>query len=155
MQIFEPIDQRLFFSKQDVEDPRLGDLVSPVTIQQVEQGVDDLAKHSWLFAGYPDDEGIGLNGGRLGARLGPEQVRQAFYKQTPPTKQLIKLFDLGDLSTACDLAKRHELGRPVGFLAQTAGDQSQGQAGQNQKKRGISLGPHGFPFGRVRGSGAK
>jgi len=33
--------------------------------------------------GYPDDEGIFLNGGKLGAAHGPASIRNALYKMTP------------------------------------------------------------------------
>jgi len=51
------------------------------------------------FFGYPDDEGIFLNGGKLGAAKGPGEIRKALYKMTP-TYQMESLIlqDEGDLN---------------------------------------------------------
>jgi len=48
--------------------------------------------------GYPDDEGIFLNGGKLGAAHGPAEIRKALYKMTPtPEMENLILKDEGDL----------------------------------------------------------
>ena len=52
MALLDPPDSNLFFSREDANDPRLGDLVK----KSGEEGV--------AILGYPDDEGIKLNGGR-------------------------------------------------------------------------------------------
>jgi len=100
---FSAPDRSLFFSRQDPNDPRLGDLVRP----NIDDGV--------AIIGYPDDEGIRINGGREGARLGPQEVRRWLYKTTPDSRRAIKNFtDLGDLdlnhNQNRDLAGRHESG---------------------------------------------
>lgn len=60
--------------------------------------------------GYPDDEGIQLNGGRTGASKGPDQIRECFFKMTP--QQLgKKIWDGGNLSTQKSIAARHELAK--------------------------------------------
>lgn len=83
----QPADEKLFFSRQDPEDPRLGEFT-----------IEDLGPEVLSLWGYPDDEGIRLNGGRPGASLAPEQIRRSLYRMTParswPRTCLIK--DQGD-----------------------------------------------------------
>lgn len=69
---------------------------------------------SYMLAGYPDDEGIKRNGGRLGACLGPNSIREFLFKMTPPAFRgaeydLPLLHDLGNLSLDSDIASRHDL----------------------------------------------
>lgn len=99
---FNPPDQKIFFSKNDPDDPRLGELVTttlnPTTI------------HSGDFAvlGYPDDEGILLNGGRAGAATAPDTIRRFLYKMTPPESlNQPVIYDLGNLTTDISLPERH------------------------------------------------
>ncbi len=106
MNWFQPIDRQLLFTKNDKEDPRLGECVH---LQEQPDLTYDIA-----LLGYADDEGISLNGGRPGARLAPTEIRRALYKMTPHllTKKLPRLLDLGDLDSAAGpLADRHEQGR--------------------------------------------
>jgi len=59
--------------------------------------------------GYPDDEGIFLNGGKLGAAKGPAEIRKAFYKMTP-TQEMESLIikDEGDLDfKSSTIEERH------------------------------------------------
>ncbi|MBX3022272.1 MAG: formimidoylglutamase [Bdellovibrionales bacterium] len=98
MKSFTPADPTLFFSRQDPKDPRLGELAES-TPQEAQVAL----------IGYPDDEGVKLNGGREGARLGPQEIRRALYKMTPHPKRTRKRFcDLGDLHSKTALAERHE-----------------------------------------------
>ena len=110
---FSGADHRLFFSRGDTSDPRLGDSVkaldvsgdakqfqtalknalqSPSQAQDALKGRKELSPHqstderpasSYIIAGYPDDEGIRTNGGRSGAASGPNSVRKYLYKMTP------------------------------------------------------------------------
>lgn len=57
--------------------------------------------------GYPDDEGIQLNSGRIGASKGPDQIRECFFKMTPQKFQK-KIWDGGNLSIKIPIATRHE-----------------------------------------------
>ncbi len=64
-----------------------------------------------LIAGYPDDEGIALNQGRLGASQGPDAIRQCFYKISLPSQLSDKkqnIVDIGNLNIDRTLADRHE-----------------------------------------------
>lgn len=83
--------EKLFFTRNDINDLRWGDLGSSQTLdsenKQIQVGL-------W---GYADDEGITLNGGRPGARFAPEFIRKFFYRLTPPAKLAPEsLGDFGD-----------------------------------------------------------
>ena len=95
MSHLNPCAEKLFFSKNDPLDPRLGNLVNRGTAQV-------------SILGYPDDEGIRLNGGRLGAAAGPDEIRHWLYRTTPHAQQKLKPFaDLGNLKIQDSLDDRH------------------------------------------------
>jgi len=98
---FVATDRKLFFSKNDARDPRLGDLV------KTEPDGLDVA-----ILGYPDDEGIRINGGREGAKLGPHEIRHWLYRTTPHGRRPLKTFaDVGDISLLGSLEERLERAR--------------------------------------------
>jgi len=103
--LFLPVLSELFFSKNDNEDPRLGDIFRP---HAGEYGAQD-----FVLLGYPDDEGIRLNGGRIGAAAAPDKIRQFLYKMTPPEsyfthyKKNRQFLDYGNLQIAGEIALRH------------------------------------------------
>lgn len=106
MNWFQPIDRQLLFTKNDKEDPRLGECVHLLAQPDLTYDI--------ALLGYADDEGISLNGGRPGARLAPTEIRRALYKMTPHLQaaKLPQVLDLGDLKpTAGTLGDRHEHGR--------------------------------------------
>jgi formiminoglutamase len=104
MMKLSPPDSSLFFSRRDPQDPRLGDLVK--SSGEGNEGV--------AIVGYPDDEGIKLNGGRLGAAEGPREIRRWLYRMTPHARRELKTFwDLGDLKPSEELAQRHESARAI------------------------------------------
>ncbi len=101
---FTASERKLFFSKNDADDPRLGELAKS-SLDGVEV----------VILGYPDDEGIEKNGGRRGAAEGPVHIRQALYKTTPHARRKTKTFaDAGDLKISGELKSRHETAR--GFV---------------------------------------
>lgn len=106
-----PANEKLFFSKGDPEDQRLGDFAKSCLLTQI-QNSENLA-----IVGYPDDDGIRLNGGRVGAALAPDQIRQFFYKMTTSTAKMssspkAKIEDFGNLNIADQsLKNRHEIAR--------------------------------------------
>jgi formiminoglutamase len=71
--------------------------------------------------GYPDHEGIHLNGGRIGAAEAPTAIRKVFYKMTPhlEVSKPPRLFDGGDVSLSLSLPERHN---PGALRAQSATD---------------------------------
>lgn len=97
-----PANPQLFFSKHDPEDPRLGDVFKHLSLSSA-----DLRHDDTILIGYPDDDGIRLNGGRPGASEAPRFIRQFLYKMTPPNKNKSRFFDIGDLEVRSELAQRH------------------------------------------------
>ncbi len=124
---FTPVPKELFFSRNDSLDPRLGD--------QTKGPLQEGPRPEIFLLGYPDDEGIEQNGGRVGAHLAPNRIRKYLYKMTPPldaidetmrkvkdkntassgpltSKNKIKIVDLGNLSAESEpLRVRHEKAR--------------------------------------------
>lgn len=96
----------LLFSKNDPRDPRLGE---QVTLASWEQNTEN----SITILGYPDDDGIKLSGGRIGAAQGPDRIRRFLYRMTPPSKSAqTQILDCGNLDIAnLELPARHEAGR--------------------------------------------
>ena len=111
---FLPIDKSLLFTKNDKEDPRMGDFVQLATgfneINDFKPSTADFHIH-----GYSDDEGIAMNGGRTGAQTGPRQIRTFLYKMTPRlgSTSFPKMTDLGDVSIQVPLEQRHERARAL------------------------------------------
>ncbi len=105
-----PTSQDLFFSKKDAQDPRLGDLASSANLISISS-----TDPSFFILGYPDDEGIRLNGGRPGASEAPKSIRNFFYRMTPDAgvKKNFSIKDLGDIQLNGDLKTRHERGRKI------------------------------------------
>lgn len=102
MNPFNPTAQKLFFSKNDPDDIRLGDLFKSATLEEINTA------DAFCIMGYPDDEGIKLNNGRPGSALAPATIRQYLYKMTPAFIQS-KFFDIGDLQIVSDLGARHQM----------------------------------------------
>ena len=135
----KPPDQKLFFAKNDPLDLRLGDLASFQAAVAGAKAKDlfnnDFALQLW---GYPDDEGILLNGGRLGAKEAPFWIRNYLYRMTPDlfSRSVAKIADFGDLATDEKLETRHQQARDLAYSA------------TQQEKSWVSLGgghDYGFP----------
>ena len=89
----------LFFSRNDKNDPRLGEIVG--------RDQNDYAAAQIVILGCPQDEGVRRNDGRPGAEHGPAAIREQFYKLTPfNIKQ--KIFDVGDIKIGSTLEETHE-----------------------------------------------
>lgn len=102
MALFTPSPSDVFFKSNKTNDKRLGELVSP----KASSGTGQV----FFLAGYPDDEGIGINGGRKGAASAPNIIRKYFYKMTPSawSSAEVQIVDQGNLDTSLSLADRHE-----------------------------------------------
>jgi formiminoglutamase len=102
---FQPVDPTLFFTRQDPQDPRFGDLALASITNPPKTGVH-------IF-GWPDDEGIRMNGGRTGAKDAPDRIRRYLYKMTPSlsSPKNPKFFDRGNLATSMELSERHQIAR--------------------------------------------
>ncbi len=99
----------LFFSRNDSDDIRMGDLV----LRKLEGYVQEVTVG---ILGVPEDEGVRRNKGRTGARYAPTNIRQALYKFTPfsPDQTLdddiasLRIFDFGDIREGTTLEETHE-----------------------------------------------
>lgn len=90
----------LFYTRDDPNDPRLGDVVAHDTA-----GYEDAQV---VILGCPQDEGVRRNRGRPGAALAPAAIRQALYRLTPLGLEGLRIFDLGDTHLADSLEATHE-----------------------------------------------
>lgn len=92
-------DSRLFFSRNDSNDPRLGEIVH--------NGPDDYEAADVVILGCPQDEGVRRNGGRVGAAAAADAIRQQFYKLTTFNIKK-KILDLGNTNVGNSLEETHE-----------------------------------------------
>lgn len=91
-------NENLFFSRDDKNDPRMGDIVGR---EQRDYEAADI-----VILGCPQDEGVRRNSGREGAALAPSAIRQQFYKLTTYNIKR-KIFDLGDVPVNGTLEETH------------------------------------------------
>jgi formiminoglutamase len=94
-------DRSLLFSRGDSEDKRLGDIAQMVSLQDF-----DKQRWDWAIIGLPDDRGVALNGGRVGAAEGPAAIRKWFYRLVATGD--VKIADLGDMEMSDDLHADHD-----------------------------------------------
>jgi formiminoglutamase len=99
----QPTTESLYFSKKDANDPRLGESAHGVKAPALSKNLS-----GWSVLGYADDEGIAMNGGRVGARLAPDLIRKYFYKMTPPHLSCPAFHDFGNLQSEGSLPERHQ-----------------------------------------------
>lgn len=92
-------DPKLFFTRNDRNDPRLGE-----TVGREER---DYSQADIVILGCPQDEGVRRNNGREGAALAPAAIREQFYKLTPFNIKK-RLFDLGDTTIGSSLEETHD-----------------------------------------------
>lgn len=93
------IDDSLLFTRNDPNDPRLGDLVGI--------GGDAYEKAHIVILGCPQDEGVRRNGGRVGAADAPRAIREQFYKLTTNNIRW-NICDLGDVDVSGTLEEVHD-----------------------------------------------
>lgn len=105
---FSATSNNLFFSKNDIDDPRLGEFAQAFDFHSAL-----IYPNDYCLVGYPDDDGIKLNGGRIGSHEAPKSIRQFLYKMTPALHHLkkLRLCDFGDLIINQPLNSRHEMAR--------------------------------------------
>lgn len=89
----------VFYSRNDANDPRLGEVVSADVSQYETSDI--------VILGCPQDEGVRRNQGRPGAADAPDAIRQQFYKLTPFNIRK-NIFDLGDIELGSSLEETHE-----------------------------------------------
>ena len=146
---FEKIDPRIFASRNDAQDLRIGDLVHllPSTHDAAAAApalttafASAANSRKFVLAGYPDDEGIRINNGRLGAALAPDAVRRHFFKMTPALRSQRSDFVIADTGNL----KLSELSLPQRHTHVTA----QAFEALNQDATWIGIGgghDYGFP----------
>lgn len=92
-------EEDLFFSRNDPNDPRLGDIVRRKEA--------DYESADIVILGCTQDEGVRRNGGRVGAGEAPAAIRRQFYKLT--TFNIAKrIFDAGDVAFRGSLEETHD-----------------------------------------------
>jgi formiminoglutamase len=100
--IFESTErpsEELFFSRRDLNDPRLGETVG--------RREDHYEAADVVILGCPQDEGVRRNRGREGAALAPDAIRAQFYRLTPFNIKK-RLFDLGNVRIGATLEETHD-----------------------------------------------
>jgi formiminoglutamase len=96
------------------DDPRLGE----VAVFWNGAGEPTLKRGKPVLIGFPQDEGVRRNGGRVGAAAAPAEIRRRLYNLTPwdgsRGVDLPALLDLGDVRVTADLeASQAALGEVV------------------------------------------
>jgi len=83
------------------DDPRIGRLLG--------SGLDAGEAPDAVMVGFPSDEGVRRNGGRVGAARGPDAIRSALYRLAPDARStrfdelLSRTRDLGDIEISGDV----------------------------------------------------
>ena len=72
--------------RTDAEDPRIGSIIG--------RKVKEIQDARVILLGFPSDEGVRLNGGRPGASLAPDSIRQILYSLTPDAQNHDVFVDL-------------------------------------------------------------
>lgn len=90
------------------DDPRIGYLLG--------RKLTDVTKPKVVILGFPSDEGVRRNSGRVGASEGPDAIRQALYRFTPDTEddgsfqELVEhTQDLGNLDLSGQVEQDQEM----------------------------------------------
>jgi len=102
LQHIEPTNKEIFFSRNDPNDIRLGDIVL--------SNYSEYEKANEIIIGCPQDEGVRRNKGRTGACFAPSEIRRALYRYPVTDSHThIKLFDLGDIKIENSLEEIHDV----------------------------------------------
>lgn len=102
-----PPDEKLFYSRNDADDQRMGDIV----LRHEKDLTDEI---SIGIVGVPVDEGVKRNGGRVGAKDAPDAIRAELYKRTPfvlgkeNSPSDLAIFDFGNIKPGKTLEETHE-----------------------------------------------
>ena len=104
-------NSELFFTRNDKNDPRLGEIVG--------RNDGDYERADIVILGCPQDEGIRRNNGRAGAAAAPDSIHEQFYRLTPFNIKR-RLFDLGNVDVSGSLEEVHD--RLTGVVKQVLND---------------------------------
>ncbi|MBI3259312.1 MAG: formimidoylglutamase [Ignavibacteriae bacterium] len=151
-QFLHPIQtNNLFTSRNDTDDLRLGDIITPLPDSFTE------ISGAIVLLGVPQDEGVRRNGGRIGAAAAPDAIRKALYKFTPVFHREdgltdishLQIIDAGNIITAgIELEEIHKRQREVvcTFLRAGALPVVLGGGHDIAYPDGSALGDKGEPF---------
>jgi len=96
-----PVSDDLFYSRNDPNDVRFGDIVK--------RDLHEYDQAQVAILGCPQDEGVRRNRGRAGASRAPAEIRRAFYRY--PVSEVhdrLTLMDMGDIRSGKTLEEIHE-----------------------------------------------
>lgn len=93
-------DTDLFFTRNDINDPRMGEIVS---CNEMDYEAADI-----VILGCPQDEGVRRNNGRVGAAAAPDAIREQFYRLTTFNIKK-KVFDLGNIKIGGTFEEIHNV----------------------------------------------
>ena len=97
-----PADPGLFYTRDDPNDPRLGDAAG--------RGLEDYPGCGVVLIGCPQDEGVRRNHGRAGAAMAPAGIRRALYRYPVSAAHAgLRLADLGDVPFCGTLEATHDV----------------------------------------------
>ncbi|HQU86637.1 MAG TPA: arginase family protein, partial [Pyrinomonadaceae bacterium] len=96
-QTLQPVEDKLFYKKNDRHDVRLGEIVPQTNYEDAKI----------VIVGCPQDEGVKISGGRSGSAKAPAAIREQFYQLTPFGISA-KICDLGDVSFNESIEKTHQ-----------------------------------------------
>lgn len=100
-----PTDPALFFSRNDPNDQRLGDVVLREPVAYASADI--------VLLGVPQDQGVRRNGGRPGAALAPTEIRRWLYRLTTNGMDKLRLYDAGDVPLGDTLEATHDTQRSL------------------------------------------
>lgn len=86
-------------------DPRIKDRWSEISLTELPAWA---SKGSHVIVSYPDDEGVQLNRGRVGAQDGPDRILHYFGRFVWPESKNVQIFVLKDRLRDPSLGERHE-----------------------------------------------
>ena len=120
--LLDPAPPQVFAGPGRQDDPRLGEVAKRWT-----SGAIRLRKGQPVLIGFPCDEGVRRNGGRPGAALAPNAIREQLYRLTswqaademvreapktgPYDLAKLRLLDVGNVRADAELEVCQEIGR--------------------------------------------
>lgn len=96
-----PPDESLFYRRNDPNDRRLGECVHRSGTGYENADV--------VILGYPQDEGVRRNQGRIGAAKAPDEIRRMLYRMAQLPQSGINLCDIGNTRILDRLEATHEI----------------------------------------------
>lgn len=101
----DPPDPALFNTRDDPNDPRMGDM-TPSDHHAYESA-------NVVLLGCPQDEGVRRNRGRPGASDAPDAIRDCFYALSNNSLEDLPIFDAGNTQIQSSLEETHDLHQTI------------------------------------------